>query len=111
MALSSDKMVSYVAYKLDLPPSSRIYPTFHVSYLKKKTRTKTQPLSTLPVMNSHGEILPKPKAIVDRRMKKIGDKAMTEVLVQWLGTGEGDRSWENLRKLRGLYPHLVDNVI
>lgn len=85
-----------MAYKLDLPPSSRIHPTFHVSCLKKKIRIKTQSLSTLLLVNNHREMLPKPEAIVDRRIKKNEDRVVIEVLMQWSGTKEEDCSWKNL---------------
>ena len=34
-----------VAYKLDLPPDSQIFPIFHVSYLKKTIGEQTTPLT------------------------------------------------------------------
>lgn len=105
------KKIRSVAYQLDLPSTSRIHPTFHVSCLKKKVGTRVQPLSMLPLVDSHGEILPKPKKIIARCMKKVGDRSMTEVLVHWVGIGEEDQSWELLWKLQQLYPHLVDNVL
>lgn len=86
------KKVGSVAYQLDLPSSSWIHPTFHISCLKKKNGTKVQPLSILPPVNNHGEVLPKLKAVVARHMKKVGDLAITEVLVQWVGTDEEDQS-------------------
>lgn len=88
-----------------------IHPTFHVSYLKRKVGAQVQPLVTLPPVATHGEILPDPQAIVGRQMRKLGDRAVTEFLVKWVGASDEDNSWEGLWKLRQLYMHLVYKVL
>jgi len=60
-----------VAYKLDPPPTSRIHPVFHVSCLKKKLGQQILPIPTLPPIDRHWELKPKPEAILDSRMRKI----------------------------------------
>jgi hypothetical protein len=102
--------VGSVAYRLNLPPESRIHPVFHVSCLKKKLGQQVLPLPTLPPVDRNGELKPEPEAILDRRIKKIGHRFVTEVLVQWCGALVEDNTWELLYKLIDTYPHLVGKV-
>lgn len=57
-----------VAYKLDLPFSSKIHPIFHVSCLKKKVGQHIVPLPTLPPTDASGQLQHEPQKILDRRM-------------------------------------------
>lgn len=106
-----EKKIGQVAYRLKLPPSSRIHPTFHVSCLKKKVGNSIQPLATLPPVDSQGEVLPKPEKVIDCRLKKEGNRGVTEILVKWRGLEDEENSWERLWKLQQLYPHLVGKVL
>ncbi|XP_035546570.1 uncharacterized protein LOC118348624 [Juglans regia] len=101
--------IGTVAYKLDLPSSSKIYPVFHVSSLKKKQDDHISPSPTLPPVVVEGSVQPEPELILDKRIKKLGNHASFEVLVKWLGAFLEDSSWESLWKLRSLYPHLLVN--
>lgn len=59
-----------VAYKLNLPPTSKIHHVFHVSALKQKLGQHISHLPTLPPIDTEGTILlPKPEQIIDRRLK------------------------------------------
>jgi hypothetical protein len=102
--------IGTVAYKLDLPASSRIYPIFHVSHLKKKLGDHITPLPELPILTSEGTLAPEPKAVLDRRLKKKGKRAGAELLIQWKGTTEQDVTWEDLEYLRRIFPDLVGKV-
>jgi len=72
--------VELVAYKLALPPEARLLPVFHVSCLKKKLEQFVSPLSSLPLVDPHGEIRPEPELIVDCRLIKRNGCTATEVL-------------------------------
>jgi hypothetical protein len=102
--------IGTVAYKLDLPANSRIYPIFHVSHLKKKLGDHITPLPELPILTSEGTLAPEPKAVLDRRLKKKGKRAGSELLIQWKGTTEHDATWEDLEDLRRIFPDLVGKV-
>lgn len=99
--------IGSVAYRLDLSESARINSVFHVSCLKKKLSTHVHRLPTLPPMSSHGEILSKPNSILEKRLSKEGNQAITKVMVKWLGVIELENTWEKLNRLKELYQHLL----
>lgn len=73
--------VGQVAYRLRLPLTARIHPTFHVSQLKKHIG-KAVSSSVLPPTGSDGAILKEPIRVLGRRMTKKGNQAVTEVLIE-----------------------------
>ncbi|KAA3488050.1 reverse transcriptase [Gossypium australe] len=95
--------IGTVAYKLQLPESARIHPTFHVSQLKKHVGSAVH-ASTLPPMGSDGVLLKTPVRILNHRMVKQGNHAAVEVLVEWADTFPEDSTWENLDSLRRRVP-------
>jgi hypothetical protein len=102
--------IGVVEYKLDLPPTSLIYPIFHVSNLKKKLGNRIAPLPHLPQLTTEGTLAPEPKIALARRLKKKGNKAGAEILIQWTGTTAQNATWEDLDKLRTSSPNLVGKV-
>jgi len=50
-----------------------------------------------------GDIVIRPKAILDRRVKKKNNKIITEVLVQWEQINPVDATWEELQELQIQY--------
>jgi hypothetical protein len=104
------KKIGAVAYKLALPDDAKIHPVFHVSCLKKKLGSHVTPLPVLPPVGENGELKPEPEAVWNRRMRKVANRALTEVLVHWKGTTKDDSTWELLYDLRRDYPHLVGKV-
>jgi hypothetical protein len=63
-----------VAYKLDLPKGSKIYLVFHISCLKKKIGTQLNPNPRLPTLMKEGILTPEPEKILERRLKKKGNR-------------------------------------
>ena len=85
--------VGVVAYKLALPESSKVHPVFHVSQLKKHVGPSNSQ-SHLPLLDESGVIIKEPISIIDRRIRKRNNQAITEVLVQWRNTFPEDATWE-----------------
>lgn len=84
-----------VAYKLDLPESTRIHPVVHVSQLKQAIPPgqNVQPLQSLnfisdelsPVMPSH---------VLDSRMVKVGAGTIQQLKIAWKGVPVELATWE-----------------
>ncbi|XP_070054168.1 uncharacterized protein [Nicotiana tomentosiformis] len=75
--------VGMVAYKLDLPPKSKVHTVFHISLLKKKVGNRVVVQTTLPITGEDGQFLVKSVAILQRQLIKRNNSAVVRVLVQW----------------------------
>jgi hypothetical protein len=102
--------IGAVAYKLALPNDAKIHPVFHVSCLKKKLGSHVSPFPVLPPVDANGELKPEPEAVINRRMRKVANRAMNELLIHWNNMTKEDSTWELLYDLRWDYPHLVGKV-
>jgi hypothetical protein len=74
-----------VAYRLQLPGGSLIHPMFHVSQLKLFTPNHTPVFTKLPNTPLLDMTEVSPEKILERRLVKRCNEAITQVLVQWLG--------------------------
>lgn len=98
--------ISPVACKLRLPPSSSIYPVFHITLLKPFKGTAPDQISNpLPplAMDSHPIICPS-RVVAYRRIKHKG-QSQTQALVEWVRLPEENRSREDIEFINRL---LVD---
>ena len=66
-----------VASKLELPPSSRIHPIFHVSYLKKVLGTNIKGQTILPELDNEGSIFLEPKDVLNKRTHQLFSRSIT----------------------------------
>ncbi|XP_019234655.1 PREDICTED: uncharacterized protein LOC109215091 [Nicotiana attenuata] len=96
--------VGPVVYKLKLPSSSRIHPVFHVSQLKKTIGNQNFAAQNPPLCNQEGQMLAEPIAILDRKMVKKGNRASTQVLVQWANLSPEEATWEEY-SLKSQFPN------
>lgn len=84
--------VGKVAYRLQLPPTSKIHSTFHVSQLKKCSNPVV-PAGVLPVF-FNDSLTPKiPEAILERKMVKRGDHAAVRFLIKWEVLPAEESTW------------------
>jgi len=100
-----------VAYKLELPDSSRIHPVFHVSMLKQFHQENTTPTHTLalPPVAVGNEPVISPLTILNTRYRLDSNQRILQVLVQWKGLLPEDATWEDWEALQAEY-HLEDKV-
>lgn len=73
--------IGFMAYKLDLPPTSRLHPVFHVSCLKPFHEGVASSVQNLPT-DFTTVSLPQPLAVLDSRTRLNTPK----VLVHWQHT-------------------------
>ncbi|GKG44913.1 hypothetical protein Tco_0494991, partial [Tanacetum coccineum] len=74
------EMIRAVAYKLELPPNSQVHPVFHVSQLKL-CKGSSHKIGILPYCGPNGVLSAKPVAILERRLAKVGNRAVPYVLI------------------------------
>jgi hypothetical protein len=96
--------VGTLAYKLNLPEDSRVHPVFHVSQLKPFLPNYTPVFSELPKTPDLTAKELQPVAILDRRMKKKGNKPVIQILVQWSTLPASSATWEDYEVLHARYP-------
>lgn len=96
-----DKMGS-VAYKLELPNSSRIHPVFHVLQLKRVIGTATS-TTQLPTILTD-TVIKVPKTCLGRKFVKRQNRAATMILVKWRDESKDTATWEFLYDLQKKFP-------
>lgn len=94
--------ISSVAYSLKLLEGSAVHSTFHVCLLKKYQGNGG--VSSEPVPNISGQVGKIPVAILDRALVKRGDRAATQVKVQWSEETAEQATWEFLDYLLVKFP-------
>lgn len=99
------KRVGKVAYTLQLPPTSKIHPTFHVSLLKKHHGPPPPtPLETPPPAEDANLASKMPYQLLDKRMVKKNNRAHVQWLIQWTNSAPEDATWESADRIAELYP-------
>lgn len=96
--------IGSVAYKLELPPEAAIHDTFHVSQLK----LCPNPPDETPKLPQYCQDLgnaKEPECILEKKMVKHRNKAVTKVLVQWKCYGQDQATWEFYQDFVAKFPN------
>ncbi|KAI3775824.1 hypothetical protein L1987_45578 [Smallanthus sonchifolius] len=102
--------VGKVAYRLELPEElSGIHSTFHVSHLRKCLADETShvPLNDIEV-DERLNYVEKPVAILERKEKRLRNKVIKQVKVQWQHRKGSDATWEAEEEMKQSYPYLFE---
>ncbi|MCH81120.1 transposon Tf2-1 polyprotein [Trifolium medium] len=93
--------VGVVAFKLELPSTSKIHPVFHTSQLKPCFGDAEMSLDLPPDAMDNKPCI-EPMVILDWK-NGDGDEPL-EVLVQWAGLPPEEASWEDYQDLQSTFP-------
>ena len=97
--------VGPVAYKLQLPPTSKVHPVFHMSLLKKAVQTPADSVFPPELELNQDEILV-PKRVLATRLIKDQQAEFEQWLIQWDGQGKEEATWEDAIMIQGQFPEL-----
>jgi hypothetical protein len=86
--------VGQVTYQLALPSQSKLHPIFHVSCLKKVIGTRCQIQTNLLELAEEGSIWLQLEEFLDQCERRLRQRTIKEVLVQWKDTTPADATWE-----------------
>ncbi|KAI3672993.1 hypothetical protein L6452_39099 [Arctium lappa] len=102
------KRVGEVAYKLELPEELQgIHNTFHVSNLRKCLADESTEVTLKDVkVDKTLSYIEEPETIVDRKVRKLRNKEIALVKVQWRHHKGPEATWEPEEEMRLKYPHL-----
>ncbi|KAH6762232.1 hypothetical protein C2S52_019665 [Perilla frutescens var. hirtella] len=84
--------VGAVAYRLQLPPSCRVHPMFHVSQLKSLKGNYTAE-ADFPDALLAEEPLFVPHTVLEKQVLKRGSDSIKQVLVKWVDRGDDEATW------------------
>jgi len=95
-----------VAYELDLPSSlSNVHKVFHVSQLKKCLRVPSHAIATDDLdLQPDLSYVEYPLRILDEAERKLRNRSIKFVKVQWNNHSVDEATWEREDKLREDYP-------
>ncbi|XP_058772648.1 PR5-like receptor kinase [Vicia villosa] len=97
--------IGQVAYKLQLPVSSKIHPIFHVSQLKKAVGNYIA-IPELPASLETDKRAIIPARVLSWRDRWEQGQHKREWLIQWEGMDVGDATWEEELLLKSQFPDL-----
>ena len=100
--------IGTMAYKLELPASSRVHPVFHVSCLKKVIGENILVQTIFPELDEEGKIILEPEAVTKTRTRQLRNRSISEYLIKWKNLPTEDSTWEDenfIQKLPELLKH------
>ena len=98
--------IGTMAYKLDLPASSRVHPVFHVSCLKKVIGENLPVQTILPELDEEGKVILEPEAVMETRTRQLHNRSISEYLIKWKNLPIEYSTWED-EKFIQKHPELL----
>ncbi|KAJ9556477.1 hypothetical protein OSB04_011091 [Centaurea solstitialis] len=103
--------IGAVAYKLDLPVQlGGVHNTFHVSNLRK---CLADPETAIPLQDIEVDqklnFVEEPVAVTDRKIRKLRNKEIVLVKIQWKFHKGQEATWEAESEMRAKYPFLFSD--
>ncbi|XP_074297466.1 uncharacterized protein LOC141628193 [Silene latifolia] len=95
--------IGEVAYKLQLPETSKIHPIFHISQLRKHEGPPPESIS-IPEVDNLQQLVAEPVAILGRKLAREGNGAKVHLLIQWSNSGPDDATWEPYDEIARCFP-------
>ena len=97
------KKIGLVAYMMALPTSLSIHNVFHVSLLKKYVPDANHVIDWNVIqVEKEGNFRVQPVCILDRKVKKLQNRVVGLVKVQWTYYGPEDATWEHEDAMRAV---------
>ncbi|KAG6647689.1 hypothetical protein CIPAW_07G096100 [Carya illinoinensis] len=98
-----------VAYRLELSPTSKLHPVFHVTVLKKRVGDPKLIVEELPKFDEEGRMLLQPREVLDNRVVTRGRKRrkVWQVLIKWGGAPKDEVTWEDYDDIRERFPQFI----
>jgi hypothetical protein len=90
--------------KLELPDHCQIHPVFQVSQLKSFTANSAPVFQSLSVPPQLDLQELEPELILDRRLSKRGNAAITQVLIMWSLLPAKMVTWKDYHMVKNWYP-------
>ena len=87
--------IGSMAYKLELPASSRVHPVFHVSCLKKVISDKLPIQTILPELDGEGKNILETEDITEIRTRLLQNQSIPEYLIKWKNLLAEDSTWKD----------------
>ncbi|PHT85246.1 hypothetical protein T459_07352 [Capsicum annuum] len=82
--------IGEVAYKLELPPSSKIHPVFHVFVLRKCLENPSDQVTPIDLLDQSSSIILTSEDILQTRTIWRGGHQIHQCLVKWSGLPTSD---------------------
>lgn len=105
--------VGKVAYRLKLPPASKLHPVFHVSQLRRAVGTLPVPPTIPEQLNSDMEMIVQPEQLLAVRRVGTEQSGQLEALLKWKDLPEFEATWEDVEAINARFPefHLEGKVL
>ncbi|XP_039069269.1 uncharacterized protein LOC120215764 [Hibiscus syriacus] len=85
--------IGQVAYMLQLPSNSKLHLVFHISLLKKNVGKGRVPSIDPSDIKTDGQLKVYPTIVLNKRIVKRHNQAVTQLLIQWTNMGPTEATW------------------